>query len=102
MPEFASPFSVKKSDRKLSKEELIRGIRFSVAAEYESIQLYEELAESIDNEEAKRLLLEIAEDEKVHAGNFLYLIKLLSPEEESSYKEGFSEAKDVISGKKED
>lgn len=102
MPEFASPFSIKKSDRTLTKEELIRGIRFSIASEYETIQLYEELAESIENQEAKRLLLEIANDEKVHAGNFLYLLRLLSPEEENSYKDGSSEAKNVIEGKKED
>lgn len=98
MPEFASPFSVKKSDRKLTKEELIRAVRFSVAAEYESIQLYEEIKESIDNEEAKRLMQEIANDEKVHAGNFLYLLKLLDPQEGESYEEGCEEAIKVIKG----
>lgn len=102
MPEFASPFSVKKSDRKLTKEELVRAIRFSIASEYETIQLYEEIKESIDNEEAKRLLHEIADDEKVHAGNFLYLLKLLDPEEEESYKEGCEEAIKVINGEEGD
>lgn len=98
MPEFATPFSVKKSDRKLTKEELIRAVRFSIASEYEAIQLYEELEESIDNDEAKRLLHEIAGDEKVHVGNFLHLLKILSPEEENSYREGGEEAVKVISG----
>lgn len=98
MPEFATPFSGNKFDRKLTKEELIRAIRFSIASEYEAIQLYEQLAESIDNEEAKKMLLEVAGDEKEHAGNFLYLLKLLSPEEEEHYKEGFEEAKKVIKG----
>ena len=50
MPEFATPYSVKKSDRKLTNEELIRAIRFSIAGEYEAIQLYEEISETIDNE----------------------------------------------------
>lgn len=96
MPEFSTPFSVKKSDRKLTKDELIRAIRFSIASEFEAIQLYEEIEESIDNEDAKKLLHEIAGDEKVHVGNFLHLLKLLAPEEEASYKEGDKEAKGVI------
>jgi hypothetical protein len=40
MPEFANPFSGLKNDRKLTDEELIRAIRYMVAAEYEAIQLY--------------------------------------------------------------
>jgi len=34
---------------KLGDEELIRAIRFMVAAEYEAVQLYMQLAESTDN-----------------------------------------------------
>jgi len=98
MPEFATPFSVKKSDRKLTKEELIRAIRFSIASEYEAIQLYEEIEESIENEETKRLLREVTGDEKEHAGNFLYLLKLLAPEEADSYREGGEEAEKIIKG----
>ena len=99
MPDFCTPFSTKKSDRKLTKEELIRAIRFSIASEFEAIQIYEEIEEVIENEEAKKLLHEIAEDEKVHVGNFLYLLKLLDPEEETYYKKGTDEAKEIINEK---
>ena len=102
MPEFATPFSVKKSDRKLTKEELIRAIRFSIASEYEAIQLYEEIQESIDDEKSKKLLEEIAEDEKIHVGNFLYLLKQLSPEESEFYGEGVQEAEKIIKESKKD
>ena len=40
MPEFGTPFSGLAKDRKLTKSELIRAIRFMIAAEYEAIQLY--------------------------------------------------------------
>jgi rubrerythrin len=40
MPEFGSPFSGLAKDRKLNHEELIRAIRFMIAAEYEAVQLY--------------------------------------------------------------
>ena len=49
MPEFEPPFSGRANVRKLTNEELIRTIRFMVAAEYEAIQLYMQLAESTDN-----------------------------------------------------
>lgn len=102
MPEFATPFGVKKSDRKLTKEELIRAVRFSIASEYEAIQLYEEIEESIENEDAKKILHEIAGDEKVHVGNFLHLLDILAPDEENSYKEGREEAVKVIKGEETD
>ena len=56
MPEFGSPFSGLANDRKLTEAELIRAIRFMVAAEYEAIQLYMQLAESTDNKFAIDLL----------------------------------------------
>ena len=40
MPEFTNAFSGLKEDRKLTHDELVRAIRFMIAAEYESIQLY--------------------------------------------------------------
>ena len=46
MPDFGTPFAGLAEKRKLTKEELIRAIRFMVAAEYEAIQLYIQLAES--------------------------------------------------------
>ena len=74
MPEFGKPFSGLAKDRKLTKEELIRAIRFMIAAEYEAIQLYIQLAESTDNKLAQEVLKDIADEEKVHAGEFLRLL----------------------------
>jgi rubrerythrin len=71
MPQFGLPFSGLKNDRKLADEELVRAIRFMVAAEYEAIQLYTQLAESADNELAVEVLKDIANEERVHAGEFL-------------------------------
>jgi len=97
MPEFSVPFGVKKSDRKLNHEELVRAIRFSIASEYESIQIYEEIAESIDDEKAKKILNEAASDERVHVGNLSYLLNQLSPKDEKSIKKGIDEAKEIMS-----
>ena len=96
MPEFGSPFSGLKKDRKLTNEELIRSIRFMIAAEYEAIQLYMQLAESTDNKLAQDVLKDIADEERVHAGEFLRLLKELAPDEEKFYVEGAKEVEEEI------
>jgi rubrerythrin len=96
MPEFCSPFTVKKNDRKLTHEELVRAIRFMIAAEYEAIQLYQQTAESADNELAKEVLIDIANEEKEHAGEFLRLLRELDADEENFYKEGYEEVEEMI------
>lgn len=96
MPEFGTPFSGMRSDRKLTKEELIRAIRFLIAAEYEAVQLYMQLAESTDDELAKDVLVDIADEERVHAGEFLTLLKQLAPDEEKFYAEGAEEVEEMI------
>ncbi len=95
MPEFGNPFSGLAHGRKLNKEELIRAIRFMVSAEYEAIQLYMQLAESTDHALAKAVLIDIADEEKVHAGEFLKLLFELDPKEKDFYKEGYEEVEEL-------
>jgi len=96
MPEFASPFSGLARKRKLTHEELVRGIRYMIAAEYEAVQLYVQMAESIDDELAKAVLYDIADEEIVHAGEFLRLLKELAPDEEELYEKGREEVEEII------
>jgi len=96
MPDFGHPFSGLSKERKISDQELIRAIRFMVAAEYEAIQMYMQLAESTDNKLAIEVLKDIADEEKVHAGEFLRLLKELDPEEEKFYAEGAEEVEEEI------
>ena len=96
MPEFGSPFSGLQCDRKLTDAELIRAIRFMVAAEYEAIQLYMQLAESTDNKLAIDVLTDIADEERVHAGEFLRLLHHLAPDEQGFYDEGAEEVDEEI------
>jgi len=96
MPEFGSPFSGLANSKKLSHEELVRAIRFIVAAEYEAVQLYIQLAESTDNKLAIALLKDIADEERVHAGEFLRLLKELAPDEEKFYAEGAEEVEELM------
>jgi rubrerythrin len=96
MPEFASPFSGNAHDRKLTPSELVRAIRYLVSAEYEAVQLYMQLAESIEDELAKEVLIDIADEERVHAGEFLRLLQELAPDEEEFYRKGYEEVEEMI------
>jgi rubrerythrin len=102
MPEFGSPFSGLANDRRLTHEELIRAIRFAIAAEYEAIQLYMQLAESTDNKLAAELLKEIADEERIHVGEFLRLLKQLAPDEEHFYSQGAKEVEEIIDSRKKE
>lgn len=96
MPDFGSPFSGLANGKKLTESELIRAIRFMVAAEYEATQLYTQLAESTDNVLAVKVLQEIADEELVHAGEFLRLLHEIAPEEAALYAKGAHEVEELI------
>jgi rubrerythrin len=100
MPSFGSPFSGLANDRKLTDQELIRAIRFSVASEYEATQLYTQLAESTGNKLAIAVLMDIAGEERRHAGQFLRLLYELAPDEEGLYAGGAKEVEKAIQGTK--
>ncbi len=95
MPDFGTPFAGLAHERKLTHEELIRAMRFMVAAEYEAVQLYIQLAESTDNKLAETVLRDIADEELVHAGEFLRVLKQLAPGEEKFYAEGADEVEEI-------
>jgi len=96
MAEFGSPFSGLANDRKLTDEELVRAIRFSVVAEYVKKQVYMQLAESTGNKLAVAVLKDIADEERVHAGEFLRLLRELAPDEEKFYAKGAKEVEAKI------
>jgi len=96
MPTFGSAFSGLAKDRKLTDTELVRAIRFMVVSEYEATQLYMQLAESTDNKLAIEVLKEIANEERVHAGEFLRLLYELAPNEKKLYAKGDKEVEEKI------
>jgi rubrerythrin len=98
MPDFATAFTVKASDRVLTHNELVRAIRLMIADEFEAIQVYTQLAESIENELAREVLLDIADEERVHAGEFQRLLFELAPGEKELYAQGAVEVEGKIAG----
>ncbi len=97
MAEFVNPFSGVVSGQKLTDSELLRALRLTLAAEEEAVHLYESIADATDNKLAKAVLHDIANEERVHAGEFQRLINILAPEEEKFLAEGAEEVNEMAS-----
>jgi rubrerythrin len=95
MPEFLNPFSGKVPDRLLTKEELIRAVRLDLAAEHEAIHLYMAHAEATDDPLAKKVFIDIANEERVHAGEFARLLSILTGDEDALLAEGAKEVDEM-------
>jgi len=95
MPEFLNPFSGKVPDRLLTKEELIRAVRLDLAAEHEAVHLYMAHAEATDDPLAKSVFTDIANEERVHAGEFARLLSILTGDEDALLAEGAKEVDEM-------
>lgn len=95
MSEFLNPFSGKVPDRLLTKEELIRAVRLDLAAEHEAVHLYMAHAEATDNLLAKSVFIDIANEERVHAGEFARLLAILTGDEDALLAEGAKEVDEM-------
>ena len=95
MAEFINPFSGVIPERKLSERELSRALRMALSAEEEAVHLYEALADATDNELAKAVLQDIANEERVHAGEFQRVINILLDDEEKFLADGAAEVNEI-------
>jgi rubrerythrin len=77
----------------LVPEELISAVRTMIMAEYDAIKLYTQLSSATDHPLVKEVLADVIEEEKVHAGEFLKLLLILSPNEGEKYNQGAEETK---------
>jgi len=88
MPEFVNPFSGMVPERTMTKEELVRALRLDLAGELEAIHGYMAHAGATDNPLAKAVLTDIANEERVHAGELLRLLSILTGDEDSFLAKG--------------
>ncbi|MFP3938032.1 MAG: ferritin family protein [Phycisphaerae bacterium] len=97
MPDFPNPFSGN-VQRKLSDSELLRALRLNLAAEEEAVHLYMSHADATDNPLAKKVLIDIANEEREHIGEFQRLISILDPEEDKFLATGTEEVNEMAEG----
>jgi rubrerythrin len=98
MPEFTNPFPGV-VPRMMTRGELVRAIMLDIAAELEAVHIYTAHMDATDNEDAKKVLYDIALEELVHAGEFTSLLYRLDPVSADKAKEGFVEVEQLLQSK---
>jgi len=98
MAEFVNPFSGA-VPRKITHSELVRAILLDIAAELEAVHIYLAHMDATDNEDAKKVLYDIALEELVHVGEFTSVLYRLDPIAATKAQEGFAEVQDLLAGR---
>ncbi|MCD6115144.1 rubrerythrin [bacterium] len=77
---------------KVSQEDIDREIaRIGMIAELDAVNLYEQLAQMAQDETLKKVLLDIAKEEKTHLGEFQAILLKKDPEQAEELKKGKEE-----------
>lgn len=85
---------------KIKRENIDREIlRVSISAEMDATSLYEQLANMTDSEDLKAVLLDIAQEEKTHVGEFHTMLLRLDEEQAVELEKGKKEVEE-LTGKK--
>ncbi len=82
---------------KLRKEYLDKEIlRAAIIAELDAINLYEQMADVTQNKNIRKLLLDVAREEKTHVGEFQTLLLRKDPQQQNELEEGKREAVELL------
>ena len=71
-------------------------LRAGVIAELDAINLYEQMAAMAKDKNIKRILLDIAKEEKTHVGEFLTLLLRKDGEQGAELEEGKKEVEELM------
>lgn len=85
---------------KIKKEDIDRElIRVSIMAELDAISLYEQMANITKDANLKAVLLDVAQEEKTHVGEFQTMLLKLDEEQAEELEKGRKEVEE-LTGKK--
>jgi rubrerythrin len=87
------PINLAKVDKDNMDKEILRA---GIIAELDAISLYEQLAASTDNEDIKKILLDIAKEEKTHVGEFQTLLLKIDKQQVEELKAGEEEVEEEL------
>ncbi|RLI19118.1 rubrerythrin [Candidatus Bathyarchaeota archaeon] len=82
---------------KVKKEDLDKEIlRIAIIAELDAINLYEQMANLTENKYLRKILLDVAKEEKTHVGEFQALLLKLDEEQVKELEEGRKEVEELM------
>ena len=81
---------------KIKKEDIDREIlRAGIIAEYDAISLYEQMAALAKNGDIRKVLLDVAKEEKTHVGEFQALLLRIDSEQAKELEHGSEEVREL-------
>lgn len=79
----------------LEGEKLCDALRLAIIAELDAISFYMQLAEKVKDPLAKKVFVDVANEEKEHVGEFLYLLRKCDPSITEMMGKGEEEVKEL-------
>ncbi|BCB96999.1 methyltransferase [Dissulfurispira thermophila] len=81
---------------KIKKEDINKEVlRAGIIAELDAINLYEQMASLVTDENIRKILLDIAKEEKTHVGEFQTMLLMIDKEQEKELEHGKEEVKEI-------
>ena len=87
------PIDLKKTDKKDIDREILRA---GMIAELDAVNLYEQMAAMTQDKNIKKMLLDIAKEEKTHVGEFQALLLNRDKQQVEELVAGKKEVKDEV------
>ncbi len=82
---------------KVNKEDIDKEIlRAAIIAELDAVNLYEQFASLTEDEDMKKILLDVAKEEKTHVGEFQAMLLRRDEEQVAELEEGKKEVKEEL------
>lgn len=87
------PVDLKKVGKKHIDASILRA---AIIAELDAVSFYEQMAAMTEDKNLKKMLLEVAKEEKTHVGEFQALLLNRDPEQVKELEAGRKEVKDEV------
>ncbi len=87
------PIDLEKIQQENIDKEILRA---AVIAELDAVNLYEQMAEMTNNNDLKKILLDVAKEEKTHVGEFQTLLLDQDKEQKEELKAGKEEVEEEL------
>jgi len=91
------PIDLKKIKKEGPDKEILR---VAIIAELDAINLYEQMADMARNANIRKVLLDIAREEKTHVGEFQTLLLIEDKEQVQELEEGKKEVRELLNKKR--
>lgn len=83
--------------KKVREEDITKEVlRVAIIAELDAVNLYEELASAVEDEDVRAVFMDVAKEEKTHAGEFMTMLLKEDEEQVKELEKGRKEVEELL------